>query len=453
MPQREPIDPGGGFVDRADVDSVDRADRRAVVTGLGMVTPGGLDVESTWESLREGRGGVGPISLFEAGTFPTRIAAELKGFGLAQFLGDKAARFEHHGRTTQIALAAAGQAIAQSGLLEFEGRDATRFGVYLGAGESQQDFPRFVDLIHRSNTVEGVDTGLFTRIGLGLLDPLTEAEQEPGTPAAHVANVFGARGPNLTCLTACAASAQAIGEAVEIIRRGGAQVMLTGGVHSMIHPFGITGFVLLTAMSRRNDEPSRASRPFDRERDGFVIGEGGGMLVLEELEHARARGATIFGEVAGHASTADAFRLTEGHDDGRGAVVAMRLALEDARLNPDEVDYVNAHGTSTKVNDSVETAAIKQALGDSAYKIPVSSTKSMTGHLIAAGGAIEAIVCLLAIRDSVVPPTINLEYPDPDCDLDYVPNAARQGRVDVALSNSFGFGGQNTALVLRRFAG
>jgi 3-oxoacyl-[acyl-carrier-protein] synthase II len=432
---------------------VGKAERRVVVTGLGMVTPVGLDVESTWESLREGRGGVGPISLFDAGTFPTRIAAELKGFGLARYFGEGASRWENHGRNTQIALAAAAQAIAQSGLLEYAARDSKRFGVYLGAGESQQDFPRIVDLIHRSNTAAGVDTSLFTRIGLGLLDRLKEAEQEPGTPAGHLASVFGAKGPNLTCLTACAASAQAIGEAVDIIRRGGADVMLAGGVHSMIHPFGVTGFVLLTAMSTRNDEPARASRPFDRERDGFVIGEGGGMMVLEDLEHARRRRATIFGEVAGHASTADAFRLTEGHDDGRGAVVAMRLALEDARLNPEDVDYINAHGTSTKVNDSVETLAIKRALGESAGTIPVSSTKSMTGHLIAAGGVVEAIACILAIRDSTIPPTINLEFPDPDCDLDYVPNTARDHPIDVALSNSFGFGGQNTALVLQRFAG
>jgi 3-oxoacyl-[acyl-carrier-protein] synthase II len=418
-----------------------------------MVTPVGADVESTWESLRNGRGGVGPISLFDAATFPTRIAAELKKFRLDRYLGDSATRWENHGRNTQIALAAAGQAIEQSGLLEYEKRDATRFGVYLGAGESQQDFPRFVDLIHRSNCAGKVDTSRFTQIGLGLLDPLTEAEQEPGAPAGHLASAFRARGPNLSCLTACAASAQAIGEAVDIIRRGGADAMLAGGVHSMIHPFGITGFVLLTAMSTRNDEPARASRPFDRERDGFVIGEGGGMLVLESLEHARARGATVYGEVAGHASTADAFRLTEGHDDGRGAVVAMRLALEDAGLNAADVDYINAHGTSTKVNDSVETLAIKQALGESAHRIPISSTKSMTGHLIAAGGAVEAIVCFLAIRDGIVPPTINLEFPDPDCDLDYVPNVARDHKIDVALSNSFGFGGQNTALVLRRFAG
>jgi 3-oxoacyl-[acyl-carrier-protein] synthase II len=418
-----------------------------------MVTPVGIDVESTWESLRNGRGGVGAISLFDAATFPTRIAAELKEFRLARYFGDRANRWEHHGRNTQIALAAAGQAIEQSGLLEYEKRDPTRFGVYLGAGESQQDFPRFVDLMHRSSSAGRVDTSRFTQIGLGLLDPLTEAEQEPGAPAGHLASVFGARGPNLSCLTACAASAQAIGEAVDIIRRGGADAMLAGGVHSMIHPFGITGFVLLTAMSTRNEEPARASRPFDRERDGFVIGEGGGMLVLEALEHARARGATVYGEIAGHASTADAFRLTESHDDGRGAVVAMRLALDDAGLNPDDIDYINAHGTSTKVNDSVETLAIKHALGEAAYRIPVSSTKSMTGHLIAAGGAVEAIVCMLAIRDGIVPPTINLEFPDPDCDLDYVPSVARDHKVDVALSNSFGFGGQNTALVLRRFAG
>jgi 3-oxoacyl-[acyl-carrier-protein] synthase II len=432
---------------------MDRADRRVVVTGLGMVTPVGLDVESTWEALREGRGGVGPISLFQADTFPTRIAAELKGFRLARDLGEDANRWAKHGRNTQVALAAASQAIDDAGLREGEGPDPARFGVYLGAGEGQQDFKRFVDLVYRSRSGAGIDTGRFTELGLGLLDPLQEAEQEPGTPAGHIASAFGARGPNLTCLTACAASAQAIGEATEVIRRGSADVMLAGGVHSMIHPFGLTGFVLLTAMSTRNDEPGRASRPFDRDRDGFVIGEGGGVMVLEELEHARARGATIYGEMAGHASTADAFRLTDSHDEGRGAIAAMRLALQDARVNPEDIDYINAHGTSTKVNDSVETLSIKRALGESARRIPVSSTKSMTGHLIAAGGVVEAIICLLAIRDGVVPPTINLEHQDPDCDLDYVPNAARDRKLDVAMSNSFGFGGQNTTLVLRRFAG
>lgn len=418
-----------------------------------MVTPVGLDVESSWEALREGRGGVGPITLFDAGTFATRVAAELKGFALSGELGDGASRWEGHGRNTKIALAVASQALRDSGLFEGGRLDPSRFGVYLGSGEGQADFPRFVELIRQTNVDGKVDSRRFTKQGVGVLDPIMESEQEPGTPAGHVATVFGARGPNLSCLTACSASAQAIGEAAEVIRRGEADVMLAGGVHSMIHPFGLTGFVLLTAMTTRNDEPGRASRPFDRDRDGFVIGEGGGMLVLEAYEHAKARGAFIHGEVAGHASTADAFRLTDSHDEGRGAIAAMRLALRDAGLNPEDVDYVNAHGTSTKVNDSVETLALKRALGDSVRRVPVSSTKSMTGHLIAAGGAVEAITCLLAIRDGVVPPTVNLDHPDEDCDLDYVPHASRDRRVDVAMSNSFGFGGQNTTLVLRRLSG
>ena len=352
-----------------------------------------------------------------------------------------------------MALAAAAEAVGGSGLADARGLDPGRFGVYLGAGEGQTDFPRFVDLIHRSRSVEGVDAARFTRGGVATLDRLTESEQDPGAPTGHLAAAFGAQGPNQTCLTACAASAQAIGEAADLIRDGDADVMLAGGVHGMIHPLGVTGFILLTAMSTRNDDPSRASRPFDRDRDGFVIGEGAGMLVLESLDHARRRGAPILGEVAGHASTADAFRLTDCHDEGRGAIAAIRGALADARLNADDIDYINAHGTSTHVNDSVETLALKRALGDVARRVPVSSTKSMTGHLIAAGGAVEAIACLLAIRDGVAPPTINLDSPDDDCDLDYVPHEARDRRVDVAMSNSFGFGGQNTTLILRRYAG
>jgi 3-oxoacyl-[acyl-carrier-protein] synthase II len=432
---------------------MDRARRRVVVTGMGLATPVGLDVESSWEALREGRGGVGAVTLFDAGTFATRIAAELKGFDLSRDIGGGAVRWEGHGRNTKIALAVASQAVRNSGLFEGKEIDRTRFGVYLGSGEGQADFPRFVDLVRRSLDGNRVDSRRFTGLGIGLLDPRLEAEQEPGAPAGHLAAVFGARGPNLACLTACSASAQAIGEAAELIRCGVADVMLAGGVHSMIHPFGMSGFTLLTAMSTRNDDPARASRPFDRDRDGFVLGEGGGMLVLEALDHARARGAFIHGEVAGQASTADAFRLTDCHDEGRGAVASMRLALEDAGLNPQDVDYVNAHGTSTKVNDSVETLALKLALGDHALRVPVSSTKSMTGHLIAAGGVVEAIACLLAIRDGVIPPTVNLDQPDEDCDLDYVPHTARERAVDIAMSNSFGFGGQNTTLVLRRFAG
>jgi 3-oxoacyl-[acyl-carrier-protein] synthase II len=283
------------------------------------------------------------------------------------------------------------------------------------------------------------------------LNPQFEMEQEPNMPAGHLAALFNAQGPNLNCLTACAASSQAIGEATEIIRRGDAEVMLSGGSHSMIHPFGVTGFNLLTALSTHNDEPTRASRPFDKNRDGFVLGEGAGMLVLEDLDHARARGAHIHGEVVGYGTTADAFRITDTHPEGRGAVSCIQMALRDAALNTDQVDYINAHGTSTDVNDRVETMAIKQALGPSAFETPVSSIKSMMGHLIAAAGSVEAITCLLSIRDHVIPPTINYETPDPECDLDYVPNQAREARVEAALSNSFGFGGQNISLIFSAY--
>lgn len=272
-------------------------------------------------------------------------------------------------------------------------------------------------------------------------------------PAAHLSSLFNAQGPNLNCLTACAASSQAIGEATEIIRRGEAEMMLSGGAHSMIHPFGVTGFNLLTALSERNDSPQTASRPFDLNRDGFVLGEGAGMLLLEELEHAKARGARIYGEILGYGSTADAYRITDIHPEGRGAVACIRMALQDAERNPEDIGYVNAHGTSTRVNDQVETMAVKGGLGEHAWKTPVSSIKSMMGHLIAAAGAVEAITCLLAIRDGVLPPTINYETPDPECDLDYIPNQPRETRIKAALSNSFGFGGQNVALILGGFAG
>jgi len=426
--------------------------RRVVVTGMGMVTPVGLDLETTWSSLLEGRSGVGRISLFDAETFPTKIAAEASGFELSDYI-DNPGRWDDYCRNTKLAIAAAARAVSHSGITDAKNLDRNRFGVYLGSGEGQQDFPRFVNLVQQSIREGKVDTGSFTRQGLQQLHPIREAEQEPGTPAGHLASLFGARGPNANCLTACAASSQAIGEAVEILRRGDADVMLSGGTHSMIHPFGVTGFNLLTALSTRNDEPTRASRPFDRDRDGFILGEGAGMLVLEELEHAKARGATIHGEVVGYGSTADAFRITDSHDEGRGAIACIREALADARINPEDVDYVNAHGTSTSVNDSVETLALKRTFGDAAYKVPVSSTKSMMGHLIAAAGSVEAIVCLLAIRDGAVPPTINLDHADPECDLDYVPHTARRHAVNVTLSNSFGFGGQNIALILRRFAG
>jgi 3-oxoacyl-[acyl-carrier-protein] synthase II len=424
--------------------------RRIVVTGMGMVTPVGPDLERSWSALQEGRSGVGPITLFDAETFPTRIAAEAHEFRLSDYIED-APRWEEHCRNSKFAIAAAQMAIDHSGLNSFAEFDRARFGVYLGSGEGQQDFPRFVDLVYRTSQGGKVDTAEFTRLGVRSLHPIHEAEQEAGTPAGHLASLFGARGPNSNCLTACAASSQAIGEAYEIIRRGDADVMLSGGTHSMIHPFGVTGFNLLTALSTRNDEPTRASRPFDRDRDGFILGEGAGMLILEDLEHARRRRATIYGEIVGYGSTADAFRITDSHDEGRGAIACMREALGDARLNPEDVDYINAHGTSTDVNDRIETLAIKRTFGEAAARVPISSTKSMMGHLIAAAGSVEAIVCLLTIRDGVLPPTINLDHPGPDCDLDYIPHVARRQSVEVALSNSFGFGGQNIALILRRF--
>ncbi len=425
--------------------------RRVVVTGMGMVTPVGSDLESTWSALLEGKSGVGPIGLFDARTFPTRIAAEVKDFRLGDYLDDPN-RWAEHSRNSQFALAAAKMAMKDSGLDETKpDLNRRRFGVYLGSGEGQQDFPRFVKLIYQTTRDGRVDTAEFTRLGIKELHPIREAEQEPGTPSGHLASVFGAQGPNANCLTACAASSQAIGEAFELIRRGSADVILSGGTHSMIHPFGVTGFILLTALSTRNDEPTRASRPFDRDRDGFILGEGAGMLVLEELEHAKARGARIYGEVVGYGSTADAFRITDSHDEGRGAIACMKEALADARLEPGEIDYINAHGTSTSVNDSIETLAIKRTFGEDAYKVPISSTKSMMGHLIAAAGSVEAIVCLLTMRDRVLPPTINLDHPDPECDLDYIPHTPREKTVDVALSNSFGFGGQNITLILRRF--
>jgi 3-oxoacyl-[acyl-carrier-protein] synthase II len=425
--------------------------RRVVVTGMGMVTPIGADLESTWSALLSGKSGVGPITLFDARTFPTRIAAEVAGFRLEDYI-DRSERWVDHSRNSKFALAAASMAIKDSGLLDgTSDLNRRRFGVYLGSGEGQQDFPRFVHLVHRSTRDGRVDTSEFTRLGVKELHFIREAEQEPGTPSGHLASVFGARGPNANCLTACAASSQAVGEAFELIRRGNADVILSGGTHSMIHPFGVTGFIRLTALSTRNDEPQRASRPFDRDRDGFILGEGAGMLVLEELEHAKARGAKIHGEIVGYGSSADAFRITDSHDEGRGAIACMREALEVSRLDPDDIDYINAHGTSTNVNDSIETLAIKRSFGEAAYTVPISSTKSMMGHLIAAAGSVEAIVCLLTIRDGMLPPTINLENPDPECDLDYIPNEARHKQVDVALSNSFGFGGQNITLILKRF--
>jgi 3-oxoacyl-[acyl-carrier-protein] synthase II len=426
--------------------------RRVVVTGVGCVTPLGVTVEELWKNLVAGKSGVGLTTVFDASRFPTKISAEVRDWDVTAE-GERAEDWQYCGRHTKFAAGAALQAMRDAGLPRGLERDPTRLGIYLGSGEGQQAFDAFTSMMMAAIDGDTLDVAKFTKLGLETLHPLTEVEQEPNMPAGHLAALFDAQGPNLNCLTACAASSQAIGEAVEIIRRGEADVMLSGGCHSMIHPFGVTGFNLLTALSTRNDEPQRASRPFDNQRDGFVLGEGAAMVVLEDLEHAQRRGAKIHGEVVGYGSTADAYRITDTHPEGRGASACIRMALADAGLGPDSIDYINAHGTSTDVNDKVETLAIKNVFGERAYKIPVSSTKSMMGHLIAAAGATELIVCLLAIRDGLLPPTINYEDPDPNCDLDYVPNQVREGKCDRALSNSFGFGGQNIALIVSRYRG
>jgi 3-oxoacyl-[acyl-carrier-protein] synthase II len=412
---------------------------------MGCVTPLGTTVRELWANLKEGRSGVDYTTLFDASNFPTRISAEVRNWSVAD-VGEDPAKWEKRGRHTKFAIGAAKQAMDDSGVAGTV--DPDKFGVYLGAGEGQQDFYNFSHMMVAALKNGELDLAAFIQEGLKRLDPQLELEQEPNMPAAYVATRFGAEGPNFNCLTACAASSQAVGEATEIIRRGEADVMLSGGAHSMIHPFGVTGFNLLTALSERNDEPQKASRPFDLNRDGFILGEGAAMVVLEDYEHAKKRGAPIYGEILGYGTTADAFRITDTHPEGRGAITCMKMALRDAAKNPTDIDYINAHGTSTQVNDRVESLAIKEALGaDVAYKVPVSSTKSMTGHLIAAAGATELIICLMSMRDNVVPPTINYETPDPQCDLDYVPNAAREKKVRTILTNSFGFGGQNIALI------
>lgn len=430
---------------------------RVVITGMGWVTPLGHHVEQVWKRLLAGESGVGPTTLFDASTYPTSFCAEVRDLKLDEFLKEDAARHDGAARNVRFALAAAAQAWESSALGSALALDRTRAGVYLGGGEGPLDFVPFGRTSVASCTNDAGEIGSFEAVrweeaGLENFDAVREMEQDANLSGGHLAVQFGLEGPNLNTLTACAASTQAIGEATRILQRGDADVMLSGGTHSMLHPLGITGFNRLTALSTRNDTPQTASRPFNRTRDGFVIGEGAGMLVLETLDHAKQRGANILAEVCGFGSTADAFRITDIHEDGRGAIAAMTLAMKEAGVTPADIDYISAHGTGTEENDKIETLAIRGAFGENAYKVAVSSIKSMTGHLIAAAGAVELITCVLAIRDGVVPPTINYADPDPNCDLDYVPNEARHVPVEVALSNSFGFGGQNDTLVIRRFA-
>jgi len=419
---------------------------------MGVVTPLGHDVEAVWSQLLGCGSGVGKIDRFDASTFPSTFAAQVRDYDYKQYVKHPELH-EGVGLNTSFALGAASQAWTMSGLGGFAELDRTRMGIYLGSGEGSLDFPNYVasNLAGWDDEAREIDGEKWAAKATQVMTAVCEIEQEPNMPLTHLALEFDAQGPTYNCLTACAASTQAIGEATQILRRGDADVMITGGAHTMIHPLGVTGFNRLTALSNRNDDPKSASRPFSIDRDGFVMGEGAGMLVLETLEHAQARGATVLAEVAGYGSTADAYRITDIHPEGRGAAKSMQLALGDAGLGLDDIDYISAHGTSTKENDSIETKAVKAVFGDKAKGIPMSSIKSMLGHLIAAAGSVEAIACVLAIRDNKLPPTHNLNNPDPECDLDYVPNAARDAEVNVCLSNSFGFGGQNDTLIIKRF--
>lgn len=428
-----------------------------VITGCGWVTPLGDTLDGVWQRMLRGESGAAPIRGFDASTFPTTFAAEVDPAWRPDAQLRHPELHQTAGRHTRFALGAAAQAWAQAGLEGFEGLDRDRLGLYLGAGEGTIDLEHYVATLLAAWDADAgeVNAQRWNEEARRQFDADREVEQEPNMPLTHLALEFGARGPASNCLTACAASTQAIGEACAVLARGEADVMISGGAHTMIHPFGVTGFNRLTALSNRNDSPQTASRPFSADRDGFVMGEGAGILVLERKSHARARGANPLAEIGGYGATADAYRITDIHPDGRGAAAAMRQALQMAGLAPGDVDWIAAHGTGTKENDSIETRAIKSVFAgpegvDLGAVPPVSSIKSMLGHLIAAAGSVQAIACVLAIRDGIVPPTANLTTPSADCDLDYVANQPRHTPVDACLSNSFGFGGQNNTLLIRR---
>ena len=435
---------------------------RVVLTGTGWVTPLGCSLDTVWTSLMNAESGMAPITRFDARTFPTKFAAEVKDYDVNDFVRDPALHV-NAGLNSQFALGAATEAWRHSGLADFDALDRSRVGLYLGAGEGALDTENYfgTNLAGWDPETSKIDGARWVASALEYMNAACEVEQEPNMPLAHLAREFEVTGPAYNCLTACAASTQAIGEAFDIIRRGEADVMISGGAHTMIHPLGVTGFNRLTALSTHEGDPAEASRPFDRTRDGFVMGEGSGIVIIESLDHAMARGATPLAEIIGYGSSCDSFRITDIQPDGRGAAAAMNMALEQAGIDPTRpradgrapIDYISAHGTGTQENDSIETRAIKRVFGDQAPRIPMSSIKSMMGHLIAAAGAVELITCVMAIRHGMLPPTRNLHHPDPDLDLDYVPNVSRVAPVDTCLSNNFGFGGQNDTLIVTRFKG
>lgn len=409
--------------------------RRVVVTGLGLVTPVGNSVEETWAALMSGRSGADYIRKFDAEKFPVRFACEIKDFDPLNYIEKKEAR--KMGAFIHYAIAAADEAVRTSGLTI--GDDISeQVGTYISSGIG--DFWA----IEREHSK-------LLRDGPGRVSPFFIPSAIVNLASGQVSIRHNAKGPNSATATACSAGAHAIGDSFKIIQRGAADVMICGGAESAITPMSVAGFAAMRALSTRNDDPQHASRPFDRERDGFVIGEGAGIMLLEELEFARRRGATIYGELVGYGMTADAFHITMPDETGSGAIRVMKTTLKDAGVNPEEVGYINAHGTSTPYNDKFETLAIRSTFSEHAYKVAVSSTKSMTGHLLGAAGGIEGVFCVLAIHRNTLPPTINYQYPDPECDLDYVPNEPREAKVQYALSNSFGFGGTNAALLFKRF--
>ena len=410
---------------------------RVVVTGMGAVTPLGASVEQFWDGLVAGRSGIAPITLCDTTAYPTRIAGEVTDFEPERYINSREAR--RMARFSQVSIAAAFMAVEDASL-DFGREDAEMIGVLLGNGAG--GLPTTQDACDDINEK-----------GAMRVNPFFIPMMLPNMAAANVARLVGAKGYNSTVVTACAASNQAIGEAAEAIRRGAVNVVLAGGSEASISKIGLSGFCILKALSTNNDEPEKASRPFDANRDGFVPAEGAGILVLESLEHALDRGASILAEVVGYGASSDAFHAVQPDENGEGASRAMRWALANAGITTEDVDYINAHGTSTPLNDAVETMAIKNVFGERAYAVPISSTKSMIGHALGGAGALEAVACVKTIQDGIIHPTVNQENPDPACDLDYVPNVARRQQVDVVLSNSFGFGGQNTCIVLRRFVG
>lgn len=409
--------------------------KRVVITGVGTMSPLGSNIQTSWESLIKGKSGIAKITLFDSAGFDTSIAGEVKGFEPTDFMSRK--EVHRTDRFAQFAIAASRQALEHSGL-EVDKIDGSSIGVVIGSG------------------IGGLGT-LFEQIKIQLekgpkkVSPFLVPMMITDMAASQVSIALSLKGPNLCVTSACSSGADAIGAAYELVKRGDAQAMIAGGSEAAINPVGIAAFNALKALSTHNDEPELASRPFDAERDGFIMAEGAGSLVLEDLEHALKREATILAEIISYSASSDAFHITQPVEDGEGAARAISLALTKAGLNTTDIDYINAHGTSTQLNDRAETCAIKRVFGNQAYKIPISSTKSMTGHLIGAAGAFEAIVCIMAIQHNLIPPTINLTHPDPDCDLDYVPNTARKADVRTALSTSFGFGGHNSVLSFKRF--